>query len=473
MENLLFRETEIDNLEKAVTRTLFLADRLTIIGISGKAGVGKSILTNHVLSQVEQNDGSILRLSVNGSSTAHRDDFFALIDKLTLARVERSQNSNEAFPGMRKVVRKHAAFATAVSDEMDRKNLDQTLKETMLAMIRAGRYANKLVPHTKKFVNFEALEKSGDSKRTPEKELTSLASFATREVRFLPSPIQNALGITFRNELRRDPYGLAARALLDDLRRLVFDPELCDPEHKSGSEKRFRRVVIVIDDFETLGACLSDFLFSSLLPLAKDEDFGTVLIVVGRDDLSQTLSPSIYNQYQRSIKAEVSLEPFNRDQTISFLADNGIVGPQSEDIFDWSRGNPYLLSLRRRSKHNLNASREYYLRGTQWMKESFCNVEACNYGGTKFDMVNPDETMSTDYILPGVPNKRLVFAALNRDSAIVVYERGGYANLLRTTILDFRDGKTWDTTLNSYSIRNLPALRVALSQEKYGMADGK
>jgi len=107
------------------------------------------------------------------------------------------------------------------------------------------------------------------------------------------------------------------------------------------------------------------------------------------------------------------------------------------------------------------------------VKESFCNVEDCNYGGTKFDMVNPDETMSTDYILPGVPNKLLVFAVLNRDSAIVVYEGGGYANLLRTTILDFRDGKTWDTTLNSYSIRNLPELRVALGQEKYGMADGK
>jgi hypothetical protein len=107
------------------------------------------------------------------------------------------------------------------------------------------------------------------------------------------------------------------------------------------------------------------------------------------------------------------------------------------------------------------------------VKESFCNVEECNYRGIKFDMVNPGETMSTDYILPGVPNKRLVFAALNRDSAIVVYERGGYANLLRTTILDFRDGKTWDTALNSYSIKNLRELRVALSQENYGVADGK
>jgi hypothetical protein len=84
------------------------------------------------------------------------------------------------------------------------------------------------------------------------------------------------------------------------------------------------------------------------------------------------------------------------------------------------------------------------------VKESFCNVEDCDYVGIKFDMVNPGETMSTDYILPGVPNKRLVFAALNKDSAIVVYEKGGYANLLRTTILDFRDGRAWDTTLNSF-----------------------
>lgn len=107
------------------------------------------------------------------------------------------------------------------------------------------------------------------------------------------------------------------------------------------------------------------------------------------------------------------------------------------------------------------------------VKESFCKIEMCNYVGIKFDMVNPGETMSTDYILPRVPNKRLVFAALNRDSAIVVYERGGYANVLRATILDFKDGTAWDTTLNNYSIRNLSDLRVALIQENYAVADGQ
>ena len=39
------------------------------------------------------------------------------------------------------------------------------------------------------------------------------------------------------------------------------------------------------------------------------------------------------------------------------------------------------------------------------VKESFCNIEECHqHVGNNFDMVNPGETMSTDYILPGVPN---------------------------------------------------------------------
>ena len=101
------------------------------------------------------------------------------------------------------------------------------------------------------------------------------------------------------------------------------------------------------------------------------------------------------------------------------------------------------------------------------VKESFCNVEHCEYEGVRFDMVNPGDRMSTDYILPGVPNKRLVFAAVNQESAIVVYERGGYANFLRAMILDFKDGSAWNTTLNSHSIRNLRDLRTALAQEHY------
>jgi hypothetical protein len=101
------------------------------------------------------------------------------------------------------------------------------------------------------------------------------------------------------------------------------------------------------------------------------------------------------------------------------------------------------------------------------VKDSFCNIERCNYMGVKFDMVNPGETMSTDYIIEGVPHKRLVFAALNKGSAIVVYERGGYANFLCATILDFRDRSAWGSTLNNHNVKNMDDLRAALGEKKF------
>jgi hypothetical protein len=74
------------------------------------------------------------------------------------------------------------------------------------------------------------------------------------------------------------------------------------------------------------------------------------------------------------------------------------------------------------------------------VKGSFCNIEKCNFVGVKFNMVNPGEVTSADYIIPGVPNKQLGFAALNSDSAIVFYKRGGYAGAT------LRDGVRLSTT---------------------------
>src|ERR1700730_1557742 len=81
------------------------------------------------------------------------------------------------------------------------------------------------------------------------------------------------------------------------------------------------------------------------------------------------------------------------------------------------------------------------------VKSSFCNIEKCNFVGVKFDMVNPGEAMSTDYIIPGVPNKQLRFAALNGNSAIVLYEWGGYADQECVTVFDFREHTLWGASL--------------------------
>jgi len=101
------------------------------------------------------------------------------------------------------------------------------------------------------------------------------------------------------------------------------------------------------------------------------------------------------------------------------------------------------------------------------VKVSFCNIEKCNFVGVKFDMVNPGEAMSTDYIIPGVPNKQLRFAALNGHSAIVFYEWGGYADQLCVTAFDFREHTSWGASLKMFRVSTLDQLRTAISDRQF------
>jgi len=101
------------------------------------------------------------------------------------------------------------------------------------------------------------------------------------------------------------------------------------------------------------------------------------------------------------------------------------------------------------------------------VKLSFCNIEKCNFVGVKFDMVNPGEAMSTDAIFPGIPNKRLRFAAVNDHSAIVFYELGGYVGQLCVTAFDFRKRASWGATLGTSRVYSLDQLRTAISGKQF------
>jgi hypothetical protein len=101
------------------------------------------------------------------------------------------------------------------------------------------------------------------------------------------------------------------------------------------------------------------------------------------------------------------------------------------------------------------------------VKQSFCNVQNCNERNGKFDMVEPGRTMSTDFLIPGVSQRRRVFAALNPKSAIVVFERGGYANFLCVSVFDFEDGSAWRAVLDNRTIRELNTLRSAIRESQF------
>jgi hypothetical protein len=86
----------------------------------------------------------------------------------------------------------------------------------------------------------------------------------------------------------------------------------------------------------------------------------------------------------------------------------------------------------------------------------------------QFSMVNPGQEMSTDMILPGVPNKRLVFAGIGNDTAMLVFEQGGFAGTIHATVFEYsQQGGTWGAMLDDHNVSDLPTLRAVIGKGLY------
>ena len=97
------------------------------------------------------------------------------------------------------------------------------------------------------------------------------------------------------------------------------------------------------------------------------------------------------------------------------------------------------------------------------LQQSFTNL-----AGIPFRMVDPGRPMSTDYIIPGVPSRRLVFAGIGEGAAVLVYEQGGYANTLNAAVFSYSNGRgAWIGTLNNRSVSDVPTLRAAVESGQF------
>jgi len=78
-------------------------------------------------------------------------------------------------------------------------------------------------------------------------------------------------------------------------------------------------------------------------------------------------------------------------------------------------------------------------------------------------MNDPGEPISTDSILPGVPSRRLVFAAVGDNSAALVYEQGGSPDTLNATVFSYaNDRGAWAAISDDRSIDRVSALKTAV-----------
>src|SRR5579862_2252415 len=76
-----------------------------------------------------------------------------------------------------------------------------------------------------------------------------------------------------------------------------------------------------------------------------------------------------------------------------------------------------------------------------------------------FEMVNPEQTRSTDAVIPGVPNKELVCVGLADDSEVLIFKRGGLYDTTNAAVFSHKGtGGVWTARMNDNSVQDIAAL---------------
>jgi hypothetical protein len=94
------------------------------------------------------------------------------------------------------------------------------------------------------------------------------------------------------------------------------------------------------------------------------------------------------------------------------------------------------------------------------LKESFSNVTSL-----PFDMKNPGDPMSTDAIIHA-PSRQLIFGAVGRQSAILVYEQGSFASFPCAVIFSRTGAAAW-IAIDDNRPKDIAALRRSVHEARF------
>jgi hypothetical protein len=368
--------------------------QLSIVGVSGPGGVGKSFLIDEALAAADPAALGLLTLRVDGAHRESIGDFFGLLEQLMPRSLEApARPEADYFPQLRHVAAAHRDLVDAVTADLGTARDD--VKKVAVALLRAGHRLNETVPKSRVYVDVTAL---GLSESTVAASLDAawdlLETLAPlRQSTRLPGPLRDLLGVTFRNRVRADLYGVTAEAMLTDLAAALRGYRPQDwhrvTHHPIGATTN--DLLLIVDDFEALAPTLEEFLVGALIPRLARASFKTVLLIAGRDELG-AMSPSWAQHCQRYIALQLRLRPFDRATALDALERAAVPEARREALYEATQGFPYLLNLVLEEAAEEGADSALFLkkfhdRTTRWMtaEEKSWFVRVCY-----LDAVNED-----------------------------------------------------------------------------------
>ena len=405
------RETEFGKLKSIFEEFAARPSRdggLTIVGLSGYGGVGKTYLLEKVREETREQLSSALQISVDASNEEHLQDFTTLID-YRLAPLELASPANprnDYFQSTRRLIRKQTRLTAMVNDELESKdNLDDHIKAFAQWLYRL----RPMLEHIPKAgalvsVGLKGLEDIEAEKAIAPaiKALKELRSLSDDQGWFRVPLVKRQL-----QSLRKDPFEAFGEAYFSDLTAMLAEYQKRDRWKLTHSSiAGLDRLLFIVDDFEATGTALGDFLVKSVFQRLKNARFATLAIVVGRDDLIDANSDfSIH--LGGSLKPQIRLEPFSQDDGIRLLKESGYGEKDAEGLYSKSRGYPFILRffVENRTPSAIFYSR-FYERTTRWMNDEqekwltrLCYLDVVNEGTIKAFLTDVDSGLVMDWFI--------------------------------------------------------------------------
>lgn len=371
-DSFVGRHDVVPNLIKALDGSLRGSGKLTLQGIAGPGGIGKSMLLDHALDKVDLEQRGYLTMSFTGEGAS--EGLVQLLRRAiesTPTPALKNKPVGFYFPSVRR--------AMTVMDEIRRQAVSEAAKTTekmdpsvvgewIDAAMGAGQALNDVSKVTANWVSFKELEKYVPALK---QSLPALVALRNESPGFLAR-----LGLggdsTLRNTIRDNPAHALADALMADLSAIISGYRRSDwakPAHAkvAGVE----RLLLIVDDYEFVHEPMGRFLVGELLPMLRHAQFETVAIILGRDPLASTHVEFDGKDFERHQLPQIAVDRLLREDLDRLLANHGFhdLDVQARAWRD-TEGYPYYVQLwmeEAKSGGGAEMARRFHRRTTRWM----------------------------------------------------------------------------------------------------------
>jgi hypothetical protein len=349
------------------------AGGLTVLGVSGYGGVGKSFLLNSVLNEKKLENRDALVIRIDGGNNRLLTDFMGFVDEKLAPKMVRFKGSNpkdDQFPETRKLVSHQRKLAAKVVAEVEASDLPKNVKNAAKALYRfnpliskipeVGPAISKLLELGEKFKVEEYAEPaiellSGLKSLKPSNGLFGKKLHLSPLERLAISPLET-IAEAYETDIRARLVGYEGSKIL----------KLLHPKAKG-----INRLLLFIDDYESTSAVLGDLLTDHLFPRFAQAPYPVLAIIAGRDDLRDA-DPEFSKNLAPYVRDRITLEPFTKEEAILFLKQAGYEEEEATKLYEESNGYPFVLSLLSDFKSNQGERpatfyQQFYERTTQWM----------------------------------------------------------------------------------------------------------